>query len=43
MSVGTLRRSGIKFLIGNFTEVPVMNFILDWESEIVIQSGLQKN
>ena len=26
-----------------FTEVPIMNFIPDWESETVNQSGLQTN
>ena len=31
----------IKFLIGNFNGVPIMNFIQDWESEIVNQFGLQ--
>ena len=41
LSVGRLRRSGIKFLIGNFTGVPIVNFIPDWESETVNQSGLQ--
>ena len=41
LSVGRLRPSGIKFLIGNFTGVQIVNFILDWEYEIVNQSGLQ--
>ena len=31
----------MKFLIGNFSGVPNMNFILDWESEIANQSALQ--
>ena len=31
------------FLIRNFTGVLIMNFIPDWESEIVNQSGLQTN
>ena len=43
LSFETLRWSGIKFLIGNFTGVPIMDFILNWESEIVNQSGLQAN
>ena len=34
---------GIKFLTGNFTGVPIMNFRPDCESEIVNQSGLQTN
>ena len=41
-SIGTLHWSGIKFLIRNFTEVRIMNFIPHWESEIVNQSGLPK-
>ena len=32
-----------KFLIGNFTGVPIVNFIPDWESETVNQSDLQTN
>ena len=28
---------------GNFIGVLIMNFFPDWESEIVNQSGLQKN
>ena len=43
LSVATLRPSEIKFLIGIFTGVPIINFILDWESEIANQSGLQTN
>ena len=31
----TFIRSGKKFLVGNFTGVLIMNFIPDWESEIV--------
>ena len=30
-----------KFLIGNFTGVLIMNFVPDWESEIVNQFHLQ--
>ena len=41
LSVGTLRRLEINFLIGNFTGGPIINFIPDWESEIVNQSGLK--
>ena len=41
LSVGTFRRLEIKFLIGNFTGGPIINFIPDWESEIVNQSGLK--
>ena len=37
LSVGTLQVSEKKFLIRNFTEVLVMNFIPDWESEIISQ------
>ena len=37
LSVGTLQVSEIKFLIRNFTEALVMNFIPDWESEIISQ------
>ena len=39
--VGTLHWSEIKFLIGSFTGVPIMNFILDCESEIVNPFCLQ--
>ena len=28
-------------MIGNFSGAPIMNFIPDWESEIVNQSGVQ--
>ena len=41
LSVETLHQSGIKFPIGNFTGVPIMNFVPDWEYKIVNQSGLQ--
>ena len=41
LSVGIFHWSRTKFLIGNFTGVPIMNFIWDWESQIVNQSGLQ--
>ena len=33
----------IKFLIGNFTGVPILNSIPGWQSEIVNQSGMQAN
>ena len=41
LSVGTHDPSGIKFLIGNFTEVLLVNFILDWEIEIVNHPALE--
>ena len=41
LSAVALYWSAMKFLIGNFSGVPNMNFILDWESEIANQSGLQ--
>ena len=34
---------GNKFLIENFTEAPIMNFIPDLVSKIVNKSGLQTN
>ena len=43
LSVGTFHQSEIKFLIGKFTWVSIMNFIPDWESDFVHQSGLQTN
>ena len=30
-------------MIGNFTGVPIMNIIPDWESEVVDHPGLKKN
>ena len=39
--VGRFRPPGIKFLIGNFTAVPIVYFIPDWESEMVNQFDLQ--
>ena len=41
--VETLHRSRKKFLIGNFTGVPMIYFSPDSESEIIDQSGLQTN
>ena len=41
LSVRTLHRLGIKFLIGNFAGMSIMNFIT--ASEIVNQPGLQTN
>ena len=38
LSVGKLHPSGIKFLIGNFTGVPIFNFIPDSGSEMRIKS-----
>ena len=38
-----ISQSEIKFVIGNFTGVSIMNFISDWESEIVHQSVRQTN
>ena len=43
LSVRRLRQPGNNFLIGNFTGVPIVNFIPDWESEILNQSGLQRD
>ena len=40
LSIGTLHQSRKKFLIRNFTGVLILNFITDWESEIVNQSCL---
>ena len=41
LSVGIFCQKEVNFLLGNFTGEPIMNLILDWESEIVNQSGLQ--
>ena len=43
VSRDTSHRSEIMLLVGNFTGVMVMNFIPDWESVIVNQSGQQIN
>ena len=40
LSLGKRSQSAINFLIENFTEAPIMNFIPDWESKIVNKSGL---
>ena len=42
LSVGTLHRSRIKFLIGDFTGASFTNFVPVWEFEIVNQSDLQR-
>ena len=41
LSVGTIHRLNNQFLMGNFTGVPIMNFIPDWESDIVNKPGLK--
>ena len=43
LSVWAPHRPGIKFLIENFTGLSIMNFIANYESEIVNQLGLQRN
>ena len=40
LPVATFHWSEIKFLIGIFTGALIMNFIPDWESEIVSKSNL---
>ena len=40
---GHLIDRGINFLIENFTGLSIMNFIANYESEIVNQLGLQRN
>ena len=42
LSVGTLHRSGIKFLIGDFTGAPITNFVPVWEFQILNQSNIQR-
>ena len=43
LSFRTLHQSEIKFLIGSFIGVAIMNFISDWEDETVDPTGLQTN
>ena len=43
LSLGKRCQSGINFLIENFTEAPIMNFIPDLVSKTVNKSGLPTN
>ena len=40
---GIIHRSWIKFINWNFFGVPIMNFVPNWESQIVNQPSNQKN
>ena len=40
---GIIHRSWIKFMYWNFFGVPIMNFVPNWESQIVNQPSNQKN